>query len=32
MMNKYLKVVLFGFFIWLIPFVVSVLIFPIRES
>ncbi|MEE9490911.1 MAG: hypothetical protein V3V80_01240 [Dehalococcoidia bacterium] len=32
MMKKYSKVVLFGFFIWLIPFVVSILIFPIRES
>jgi hypothetical protein len=29
-MNRYLKVGLFGFFIWLIPFVVSVLIFPLR--
>jgi hypothetical protein len=31
-MNRYLKVGLFGFFIWLIPFVVSVLIFPLRTS
>ena len=29
-MNRYLKIGLFGFFIWLIPFVVSVLIFPLR--
>lgn len=29
-MNRYLKMGLFGFFIWLIPFVVSVLIFPLR--
>jgi hypothetical protein len=29
-MNRYLKVGLFGFFIWLIPFVVSVLIFPLQ--
>lgn len=29
-MNRYLKVGLFGFFIWLIPFIVSVLIFPLR--
>lgn len=29
-MDRYLKVGLFGFFIWLIPFVVSVLIFPLR--
>jgi hypothetical protein len=31
-MNRYLKIGLFGFFIWLIPFVVSVLIFPLRTS
>jgi len=31
-MNRYLKMGLFGFFIWLIPFVVSVLIFPLRAS
>jgi hypothetical protein len=31
-MNRYLKIVLFGFFIWLIPFMVSVLIFPLRTS
>ena len=31
-MNRYLKVGLFGFFIWLIPFIVSVLIFPLRTS
>ncbi len=29
-MNRYLKIGLFGFFVWLIPFVVSVLIFPLR--
>ena len=29
-MNRSLKVGLFGVFIWLIPFVVSVLIFPLR--
>lgn len=29
-MNRYLKMGLFGFLIWLIPFVVSVLIFPLR--
>jgi len=31
-MNKYLKIVLFGFLLWLIPFTVSVLIFPLRTS
>lgn len=31
-MKKYLKVGLFGFLTWLIPFVVSVLIFPLRTS
>jgi len=29
-MNKYLKIVIFGFLVWLIPFLVSFLIFPIR--
>ncbi len=29
-MNRYLKIGLLGFFVWLIPFVVSVLIFPLR--
>ena len=31
-MNKYLKICLFGFLLWLIPFVVSILIFPLRVS
>ena len=31
-MNKYVKIGLFGFFLWLIPFAVSVLIFPLRTS
>jgi hypothetical protein len=31
-MNRYLKIGLYGFFIWLIPFAVSVLIFPLRAS
>lgn len=31
-MNKYLKIFLFGFLMWLIPFVVSVIIFPIHGS
>jgi hypothetical protein len=29
-MNRYLKIGLFGFLLWLIPFVVSVMIFPLR--
>ena len=31
-MKKYLKISLFGFLVWLIPFVVSVAIFSIRET
>jgi hypothetical protein len=31
-MKNYLKMCLFGFLLWLIPFVVSVLIFPLRVS
>jgi hypothetical protein len=31
-MKKYLKVALFGLLTWLIPFVVSVLIFPLRAT
>ena len=31
-MNRYLRIGLFGFLIWLIPFLVSFLIFPLRES
>jgi hypothetical protein len=31
-MNKYMKAGLFGFLLWLIPFVVSVLIFPLRAT
>ncbi|MDY6964723.1 MAG: hypothetical protein SVM80_01960 [Halobacteriota archaeon] len=31
-MNKYLKIGLFGFLIWLIPFIVSVLIYPIHDT
>jgi hypothetical protein len=31
-MNKYLKIFLFGFLIWLIPFVVSIIIFPFHQS
>ncbi|MDD4163276.1 MAG: hypothetical protein PHW87_12435 [Methanothrix sp.] len=31
-MNKYLKICLFGFLLWLIPFAVSALIFPLRAT
>ncbi len=31
-MNKYLKIGLFGFLVWMIPFLVSFLIFSIHES
>ena len=31
-MKKYLKIGLFGFLVWLIPFAVSFLIFPLRTS
>ena len=31
-MNKYLKIGGFGFLIWLIPFLISFLIFPLRED
>ena len=31
-MNKYIKIVGFGFLIWLIPFLVSFVIFPLRET
>ncbi len=31
-MNKYLKIVLFGFLAWLIPFAVSFLVFPLRAT
>ena len=31
-MNKYLKICLFGFLIWLIPFIVSFLIFGLHED
>jgi hypothetical protein len=31
-MNRYLKIGLFGFLIWMIPFAVSVLIFPLRAG
>lgn len=31
-MNKYVKLIGFGFLIWLIPFLVSFVIFPLRSS
>lgn len=31
-MNKYLKIGLFGFLVWMMPFLVSFLIFSIHES
>jgi len=31
-MNKYVKLVGFGFLIWLIPFLVSFVIFPLRNA
>jgi hypothetical protein len=31
-MNKNFKLILFGFWIWLIPFVIAFFIFPLQES
>ena len=31
-MKKFVKIILFGFFIWLIVFAVSILIFPFRQT
>lgn len=31
-MNKILKIILYGFFIWLIPFLISIIIFPLKSS
>jgi len=31
-MNKYLKVILFGFFVWLVPFIVSFFIYPLKTA
>lgn len=31
-MNKYLKIVLFGFLVWLIPFLVSFFVFPLKAT
>ncbi|MGF7119468.1 hypothetical protein [Methanobacterium oryzae] len=31
-MNKYLKIAIFGFLVWLIPFAVSFIIFPLKTT
>lgn len=31
-MNKYLKVILSGFLVWLVPFIVSFFIYPLKTS
>ena len=31
-MNKYLKIAIFGFLVWLVPFAVSFLVFPLKTS
>lgn len=31
-MNKYLKIVLYGFLVWLVPFIVSFFIYPLKTS
>ncbi len=31
-MNKYLKIILFGVLVWLVPFVVSFFIYPLKTS
>jgi hypothetical protein len=31
-MNKYLKMILFGFLVWLVPFVVSFFIYPLKTA
>lgn len=31
-MNKYLKIVVFGFLVWLIPFLVSFIVFPLKAT
>jgi hypothetical protein len=31
-MNKYIKIMLYGIFMWLIPFLVSFLIYPLKQS
>lgn len=31
-MNRYLKVILFGFFVWLVPFIVSFFMYPLKTA
>jgi len=31
-MNKYLKMILFGFLVWLVPFMVSFFIYPLKTA
>jgi hypothetical protein len=31
-MNKYLKILISGFFVWLVPFIVSFFIYPLKTS
>jgi hypothetical protein len=31
-MNKYLKIVIFGFLVWLVPFIVSFFIYPLKTA
>jgi hypothetical protein len=31
-MNKYLKIVIFGFVVWLVPFLVSFFIYPLKTA
>lgn len=31
-MNRYLKIIIFGFLAWLIPFLVSFVIFPLKDN
>lgn len=31
-MNKYLKIIFFGFLVWLVPFVVSFFIYPLKTA
>lgn len=31
-MNKYLKIIIFGFLMWLVPFAISFLVFPLKTS
>ena len=31
-MNRYLKIILFGFFVWLVPFIVSFFMYPLKTA